>query len=118
MANGKWKISIYRLPFAIFRLAYPTWAWQQITNSAKADTLRQKSGQGRQGIMNKGEQKKHPPTPPLDNSVSDSTGQYDLRFVLWRQFCAEYNVPVDTLPSQLDDDQKDRWEEMKARRLK
>ena len=23
--------------------------------------------------------------PPVDNSVSDSTGQYDLRFVLWRQ---------------------------------
>jgi hypothetical protein len=68
--------------------------------------------------MNKEEQKKQPPLPPVDNSVSDSTGQYDLRFVLWRQFCTEYNVPVDSLPSQLDDDQKDKWEEMKARRLK
>jgi hypothetical protein len=62
------------------------------------------------------EQKKQP--RELDNSVSDSTGQYDLRFVLWRQFCAQNGIAVDTLPSQLDNDQKDRWEEMKAKRLR
>lgn len=56
--------------------------------------------------------------PPIDNQVSDETGQYDLRFVLWRQFCSQYNVPVDTLPSQLDDEQKELWEAMKAKRLK
>ena len=56
--------------------------------------------------------------PELDNSVSDSTGQYDLRFVLWRQFCAQNGIEVDTLPSQLDNEQKDRWEEMKAKRLR
>ena len=56
--------------------------------------------------------------PELDNSVSDSTGQYDLRFVLWRQFCAQNGLSVDTLPSQLDNEQKDRWEEMKAQRLR
>jgi hypothetical protein len=55
---------------------------------------------------------------PIDNSVSDTTGQYDLRFVLWRQFCAQNNVPVDTLPSQLNDEQKERWEKMKQKRLK
>jgi hypothetical protein len=66
--------------------------------------------------MNKEERKKQP--PPIDNSVSDSTGQFDLRFLLWRQFCAEYNIPVDTLPSQLKNEQKDRWEELKAQRLK
>jgi hypothetical protein len=66
--------------------------------------------------MDTGQRKKQP--PPIDNSVSDSTGQYDLRFVLWRQFCALNNIPVDTLPSQLDNDQKDRWEEMKAQRLR
>ena len=66
--------------------------------------------------MDTGQRKKQP--PPVDNSVSDSTGQYDLRFVLWRQFCALNNIPVDTLPSQLDDDQKDRWEEMKNQRLR
>ena len=64
--------------------------------------------------MDKG--KKQP--PPIDNSVSDSTGQYDLRFVLWRQFCALHHIPVDTLPSQLNDEQKELWEEMKAKRLK
>jgi hypothetical protein len=65
--------------------------------------------------MNKG--KKQQP-PQVDNSVSDSTGQYDLRFVLWRQFCDQYSIPVDTLPSQLNEEQKDRWEEMKSKRLK
>ena len=60
--------------------------------------------------------KKQP--PPVDNSVSESTGQYDLRFVLWRQFCAKHNIDVDTLPSQLENEQKDLWEEMKAERLK
>ena len=61
---------------------------------------------------------KKQPQPPVDNSVSDSTGQYDLRFVLWRQFCAKYQIPVDTLPSQLNDEQKELWEAMKANRLK
>ena len=56
--------------------------------------------------------------PPADNSISDSTGQYDLRFVLWRQFCSENRIPVDTLPSQLTNDQKDKWERMKANRLR
>lgn len=62
------------------------------------------------------EQKKQ--SRKLDNSVSDSTGQYDLRFVLWRQFCQQNGIPVDTLPSQLTSEQKDRWEEMKAKRLR
>jgi hypothetical protein len=66
--------------------------------------------------MDREQRKKQP--PPIDNSVSDSTGQFDLRFVLWRQFCAEYNIPVDTLPSQLEDEQKDLWEERKAQRLR
>jgi len=60
--------------------------------------------------------KKQP--PPIDNSVSDSTGQFDLRFVLWRQFCAQHNIDVDTLPSQLENEQKDLWEAMKAQRLR
>ena len=54
----------------------------------------------------------------VDNQISDSTGQYDLRFVLWRQFCAQNGLSVDTLPSQLDNEQKERWEEMKAQRLR
>ena len=66
--------------------------------------------------MVNGKGKKQP--PQVNNSISDSTGQYDLRFLLWRQFCSENSIPVETLPSQLNDDQKNRWEEMKARRLR
>jgi len=54
----------------------------------------------------------------LDNAISDQTGQFDLRFVLWRHFCAKNNIPVETLPSQLKDDQKEQWEKLKASRLR
>jgi hypothetical protein len=50
--------------------------------------------------------------------ISDETGQFDLRFVLWRHFCKEHNIPVETLPSQLDDEQKEAWEALKANRLR
>ena len=66
--------------------------------------------------MFKGKQKKQ--SKPIDNSVSDSTGAFDLRFVLWRHFCELNNIPVDTLPSQLNDEQKDKWEQMKSNRLR
>ena len=56
--------------------------------------------------------------PQVDNTISDQTGQFDLRFVLWRHFCAQNNVPVETLPSQLTDGQKELWEELKASRLR
>jgi len=50
--------------------------------------------------------------------ISDQTGQFDMRFVLWRHFCGQYNIPVETLPSQLNEEQKERWEELKAQRLR
>jgi hypothetical protein len=56
--------------------------------------------------------------PPVDNTVSDETGAFDLRFLLWRHFCQQNNIPVETLPSQLDDDQKHKWDELKAKRLR
>ena len=55
---------------------------------------------------------------PVDNIISDETGQFDLRFVLWRHFCKQNNIPVETLPSQLDGEQKEQWEELKASRLR
>ncbi len=55
--------------------------------------------------------------PPVDNVISDETGQFDLRFVLWRHFCSTNGIPVDSLPSQLDDEQKEKWEELKSSRL-
>jgi hypothetical protein len=61
--------------------------------------------------------KKDEPTP-VDNIISDETGQFDLRFILWRHFCAQNNIPVETLPSQLNDRQKESWEELKASRLR
>lgn len=62
---------------------------------------------------------KRPKAPaPIDNIISDETGQFDLRFVLWRHFCSQNNIPVETLPSQLDGEQKEQWEELKASRLR
>jgi hypothetical protein len=60
--------------------------------------------------------KKNP--PPVDNVISEQTGQFDLRFILWRHFCKENSIPVDTLPSQLTEQQKESWEELKASRLR
>ena len=56
--------------------------------------------------------------PKVDNTISDETGQFDLRFILWRHFCTQNSIPVETLPSQLTDEQKDLWEELKASRLR
>ncbi len=56
--------------------------------------------------------------PQVDNSISDETGQFDLRFILWRHFCTQNTIPVETLPSQLNDEQKEKWEELKASRLR
>ena len=56
--------------------------------------------------------------PPLSNVVSEETGQFDARFVLWRKFCAENGVPVETLPSQLSGENKEKWERLKENSLK
>jgi len=62
--------------------------------------------------------KKKEAPPPVDNEISDQTGQFDLRFILWRHFCAQNKIPVETLPSQLDGELKDKWEELKNSRLR
>jgi hypothetical protein len=54
----------------------------------------------------------------VDNVISEETGQFDLRFILWRHFCAQNSIPVETLPSQLEGDQKEKWEELKSNRLR
>ena len=51
------------------------------------------------------------------NEISEGTGQFDNRFVLWRRFCAETGVPVETLPSELTGEDKERWEQLKNDRL-
>jgi hypothetical protein len=54
----------------------------------------------------------------VTNEISDETGQYDARFLLWRKFCADSGIPVETLPSQLTGEQRERWEKLKEKRLK
>jgi hypothetical protein len=60
---------------------------------------------------------KHKEPPPIDNVISDETGEFDVRFVLWRHFCSTHNIPVETLPSQLEDELKEMWEALKTKRL-
>lgn len=47
------------------------------------------------------------------NTVSPETGQLDERFLLWRAFCAEHSISVETLPSDLKGKLKERWENLK-----
>jgi hypothetical protein len=63
-------------------------------------------------------QEKKVERPQLTNEISDETGQYDARFLLWRQFCAANNVPVETLPGDLTGETKKKWEALKESRLK
>jgi hypothetical protein len=56
--------------------------------------------------------------PPVDNEISEETGQFDLRFILWRHFCTQNKIPVETLPSQLNDEQREKWEQLKEKRLR
>jgi hypothetical protein len=51
------------------------------------------------------------------NTVSDETGQFDPRFILWRKFCADQGVALDTLPSDLIGEVKERWEKLKKGEL-
>jgi hypothetical protein len=52
--------------------------------------------------------------PKVENIVSDETGQFDPRFLLWRKFCEEHGIPVETLPGDLSSDLKQEWEKFKV----
>jgi CheY-like chemotaxis protein len=47
--------------------------------------------------------------------ISDETGNLDPRFMLWRMFCAENNVPLETLPSSLGRELKKKWQQLKKK---
>jgi len=47
------------------------------------------------------------------NTVSDETGQLDPQFMQWRRFCAANNIDVNLLVSQLNDDDRAKWNEFK-----
>ncbi len=49
----------------------------------------------------------------MSSAVSPETGSLDPRFMLWRMFCAEASIPVETLPSELDREHKKKWELLK-----
>ena len=62
--------------------------------------------------------KKRSDNDAVMNTINDETGQFDARFLLWRTFCAEHDVPVETLPSDLTGDIRDKWNELKDSKLK
>lgn len=45
--------------------------------------------------------------------IPDLSGELDPRFMLWRMFCAENNISVDALPSQLSRELKRKWQQLK-----
>lgn len=51
--------------------------------------------------------------PVIINNVSDETGQFDPRFILWRKFCADQGISVDSLPGDLSGEVKAAWEKLK-----
>jgi hypothetical protein len=51
--------------------------------------------------------------PAIVNEVSDETGQFDPRFILWRKFCADQGIAVDSLPGDLSGEAKAQWEKLK-----
>ncbi len=55
--------------------------------------------------------------PKITNEINAETGQFDARFILWRTFCAEHDIPVETLPSDLEGENRDKWEKLKNERL-
>jgi hypothetical protein len=55
--------------------------------------------------------------PVIENNVSDETGQFDPRFILWRKFCAEQGISVDSLPSLLSREMQAQWEKFKERKF-
>ena len=56
--------------------------------------------------------------PEAENQISEHTGQYDTRFMLWRAFCSQNNVPVETLPGDLKGEVRERWEKLKNNQLR
>ncbi len=51
------------------------------------------------------------------NEISDETGQHDARFLLWRRFCSDNDIPVETMPGDLSGDTKEKWEKLKTNLL-
>jgi hypothetical protein len=77
-------------------------------------TVSQREGRRTEGAASKVAKEK---STKVTNEISDGTGQFDARFVLWRQFCGDNGIPVETLPSALTGEIKEKWEKLKNERL-
>jgi len=55
--------------------------------------------------------------PKVPNEINAETGQFDARFVLWRTFCSQRGIPIETLPSDLEGENRELWEKLKNERL-
>ncbi|MGB8507700.1 MAG: hypothetical protein WCD76_04790 [Pyrinomonadaceae bacterium] len=55
--------------------------------------------------------------PKVANQISSETGQFDARFMLWRMFCSENDIPVETLPSALEGEARVKWDQIKNDQL-
>jgi hypothetical protein len=49
--------------------------------------------------------------------VSELTGELDPRFVLWRKFCADHGIAIESLPGDLNTEVKEQWNKLKASEL-
>jgi CheY-like chemotaxis protein len=49
------------------------------------------------------------------DDIPESTGNLDPRFMLWRMFCAENTLSLETLPSTLSRELKRKWQQLKKR---
>lgn len=58
---------------------------------------------------------KDKPQPTPLNTISDETGQLDPHFMQWRRFCAENNIDVNLLVSQLSQEEREKWNKLKRR---
>jgi hypothetical protein len=54
---------------------------------------------------------------PVPNTITEDTGPLDPRFALWRSFCAEHGVPVETLPGDLEETLKGQWKGLKEEEI-
>ena len=54
-----------------------------------------------------------PTTAAAATTISPDSGRLDPRFMLWRLFCSENDIPVETLPSELSRELKARWGQRK-----
>ena len=54
---------------------------------------------------------------PVPNVISADSGRLDPRFALWRSFCAEHDVPVESMPGDLTERLKEQWEGFKEQEI-